>query len=123
MHPRGSGIRLLELAVPSMSHAERGRLGGLKRAYRQSPEERHEQARRMHLAGAVKAVVDRAPELTPGQRARIRAILLPVVPSAETLTLTEDHEDDDAPEDTDSGAPLDHPAGQQDDHHDATRAP
>jgi hypothetical protein len=51
-----------ELAVP-MSHAERGRLGGLKRAYSQTAEQRHEQARKLYLAGAVKAVVDRAPEL------------------------------------------------------------
>jgi hypothetical protein len=38
---------------------------------------------------AVKAVVDRAPELTDGQRARIRAILLPALPTAETLAPTE----------------------------------
>jgi hypothetical protein len=38
---------------------------------------------------AVKAVVDRAPELTDDQRARIRAILLPAVPTAETLVPTE----------------------------------
>jgi hypothetical protein len=36
------------------------------------------------LAGAVKAVVDRAPELTDDQRARIRAILLA---APETLPL------------------------------------
>jgi hypothetical protein len=63
-----------EPAVP-MSHAQRGRLGGLKRAYSQTAEQRQEQARKLYLAGAIKAVVDRAPELTDEQRARIRAIL------------------------------------------------
>jgi hypothetical protein len=58
-----------------MSHAQRGRLGGLKRAYFQTAEQHYEQARKLYLAGAVKAVVDRAPELTDEQRARIRAIL------------------------------------------------
>jgi hypothetical protein len=38
---------------------------------------------------AVKAIVDRAPELTDDQRARIRAILLPGVPTTETLVPTE----------------------------------
>jgi hypothetical protein len=87
-------MRFTEFAVP-MSHAERGRLGGLKRAYSQTSEQRHEQARKLYLAGAVKAVVDRAPELTDDQRARIRAILLPVVVADETEPLTEDN---DAPE-------------------------
>jgi hypothetical protein len=32
---------------------------------------------------AVKAVVDRAPELTDDQRAKIRAILLPALPAVE----------------------------------------
>jgi hypothetical protein len=79
-----------------MSHAERGRLGGLKRAYSQTAEQRHEEARKLHLAGAVKAVVDHAPELTDDQRARIRAILLPALPADQVSALTED---DDAPGD------------------------
>jgi hypothetical protein len=66
-----------ETAMP-MSHAQRGRLGGLKRAYSQTADQRREQARKLYLAGAVKAVVDRAPELTDEQRARIRATLQPV---------------------------------------------
>jgi hypothetical protein len=77
-----------------MSHAERGRLGGLKRAYSQTAEQRREQARTLYLAGAVKAVVDRAPELTDDQRAKIRAILLPALPAVEMLAPTED---DDGP--------------------------
>jgi hypothetical protein len=75
-----------------MSHAERGRLGGLKRAYSQTAEQRHEQARKLYLAGAVKAVVDRAPELTDDQRAKIRAILLPVLPADEADVPTEDND-------------------------------
>jgi hypothetical protein len=89
-----------ELAMP-MSHAERGRLGGLKRAHSQTAEQRHEQAKKLYLAGAVKAVVDRAPELTDDQRARIRAIVALTLPTAETLAPTED---DGGPGDT-SGPP------------------
>jgi hypothetical protein len=75
-----------------MSHAERGRLGGLKRAYSQTAEQRHEQARKLYLAGAVKAVVDRAPELTDDQRAKIRAILLPALPADEADVPAEDND-------------------------------
>lgn len=51
-----------------------GRRGGLKAAERMTPEQRKERARKAHLAGAVKAVVDRAPELTPEQVTELRAI-------------------------------------------------
>ncbi|WP_374539488.1 hypothetical protein [Micromonospora aurantiaca (nom. illeg.)] len=39
-----------------------------------TPEARRESARRAYLAGAVNAVVARAPELTPDQVARLRAV-------------------------------------------------
>jgi hypothetical protein len=45
------------------------------------------------LAAAVKAVVDRAPKLTNPQRAKLRAILLPALPTAAPTTT----EHDDAP--------------------------
>ncbi len=51
-----------------------GRQGGLKANARKTPEQRREHARRMHLAGAVKAVVARAPELTDEQVAKLRGI-------------------------------------------------
>jgi hypothetical protein len=91
MHRGASVLAFQELAVP-MSHAERGRLGGLKRAYSQTAEQRHEQARKLYLAGAVKAVVDRAPELTDDQRAKIRAILLPALPAAEADMPADDND-------------------------------
>jgi len=49
-----------------------------------------EQARKLYLAGAVKAVVDRAPELTDDQRAKIKAILSPAVAADETMVATKD---------------------------------
>jgi hypothetical protein len=56
-----------------VSLADAGRLGGLTRADRQTPEQCHELARKGHLASAVKAIVDRAPELSEDQKAPIRA--------------------------------------------------
>lgn len=47
---------------------------GRARAASQTPEQRQELARRAYLAGAVNAVVNRAPELTPEQRGRLVAI-------------------------------------------------
>ncbi|PYC75216.1 hypothetical protein C7C45_04935 [Micromonospora arborensis] len=41
---------------------------------RTTPEWRRERARNAHLAAAVNAVVERAPELTPDQVARLRAV-------------------------------------------------
>jgi len=58
-----------------MTRAQAGRLGGLTRAYRQTPEQRRESARNARHALAVKAVVDRAPDLSEDQKARIRAVL------------------------------------------------
>ena len=57
------------------TQAEYGRIGGKTAAARMTPEQRRERARNAHLASAVKAVVDRAPELTPEQIDRLRAIL------------------------------------------------
>jgi hypothetical protein len=39
--------------------------------------ERHERARKAHLAGAVNAVVARAPELSDAQRAKLQALFAP----------------------------------------------
>lgn len=58
----------------TLSHAERGRMGGKARVANQTPEQRRELASRAHLAMAVKAVVDRAPELTPDQLDRLRTL-------------------------------------------------
>ena len=68
----------------TISYAERGRIGGLAANAKRSPEQRHELARHAYLAGAVKAVVSRAPELSPDQRARLRALFAPAVEGAET---------------------------------------
>lgn len=56
---------------------ESGRMGGHGRAAALSPEERKASSRKAYLAGAVKAVVDRAPELTPEQAAKLAAIFAP----------------------------------------------
>lgn len=58
----------------SKTPQEWGREGGQARAENLSPARRREIARQAHLAGAVKAVVDRAPELTPEQTAKLRAV-------------------------------------------------
>lgn len=57
-----------------MPRTERGRLGGLAWSARATPEEKKAASRRAYLAGAVKAVVNRAPELTPEQAAQLRAV-------------------------------------------------
>lgn len=59
--------------MPQRTQAENGRIGGHKRAASLTPARRKEIARTAHLASAVKAVVDRAPELTPEQVAKLRA--------------------------------------------------
>lgn len=58
----------------ALSHAERGRIGGQKAAANRTPEQRHALASKAYLAGAVKSVVDRAPELTPDQVEKLRAL-------------------------------------------------
>ncbi len=60
-----------------LSHAERGHLGGLKRAAVLNPEQRRKVASSGHLAASVSAVVNRAPELTPEQFSRLRALFGP----------------------------------------------
>lgn len=47
-----------------------------------TPEQRRERARKAHLASAVNAIVARAPELTPDQAARLRAIFGPAARQA-----------------------------------------
>jgi hypothetical protein len=68
----------------SLSHAERGRLGGHAAHAAMSPEERRAFAQKGHLAQAVKAVVDKAPALTDDQKACLRAILHAEAPGGET---------------------------------------
>jgi F0F1-type ATP synthase delta subunit len=63
----------------TMTVAEMASMGGHARAQKLTPEERQESARRARLARTVKAVVDRAPELTEEQKARLRAALAPVL--------------------------------------------
>lgn len=58
----------------SLSLKERASLGGRASAIARSPEQRREQARKAHLASAVNAVVNRAPDLTPEQITKLRAI-------------------------------------------------
>ncbi|MFC3500820.1 hypothetical protein ACFOOK_07550 [Micromonospora krabiensis] len=62
-----------------MSHAERGRLGSVATVARTTPEQRREIARKAHLASAVNAVVNRAPELSADQVAKLRAVFAPAV--------------------------------------------
>lgn len=58
-------------AVP-LTHAERGRKAQALR----TPERRREIASQGHLAASVAAVVNRAPDLTPDQLARLRALFV-----------------------------------------------
>jgi hypothetical protein len=58
----------------TLSCAEYGRIGGLKLQASRSPEQRKESSRHAYLAGAVKAVVERAPDLSPEQLTRLRAL-------------------------------------------------
>lgn len=62
-----------EVTMPR-SATERASIGGKARAAQLSPERRREIARQGYIAAAVKAVVDRAPELTPEQFNKLRAI-------------------------------------------------
>lgn len=45
-------------------------------------EQRRERARKAHLASCVAAVVARAPELTPEQAAKLRAVFAPALDRA-----------------------------------------
>lgn len=57
-----------------MSTKERASIAGRARADSQTPAERRALARKAYLTGAVNAVVSRAPELSPEQTAKLRAI-------------------------------------------------
>lgn len=63
----------------SLSCAERGRMGALKANANRSPDQRKELCRTAYLAGAVKAVVSRAPELSSAQITSLRALFGPTV--------------------------------------------
>lgn len=60
-----------------LTHAERGRIGGQALQASRTPEQRKESMRKARLSAAVKAVVDRAPELSPDQVDRLRAVFAP----------------------------------------------
>lgn len=60
--------------MPKLSTTERASKAGRARAENLTPERRKEIARSAYLTGAVKAVVDRAPELSPEQAAKLRAV-------------------------------------------------
>ena len=62
------------MSLHSEQRQEWGRQGGRTRAENLTPERRREIARKAHLASAVNAVVARAPELSPEQAAKLRAI-------------------------------------------------
>lgn len=53
---------------------EKARARSLAAHAAMTPEQRTERARKAHLASAVNAVVNRAPELTPDQVAKLRAV-------------------------------------------------
>lgn len=67
----------------TITYAERGRLGAQKVNADRTPEQRQQLARHAYLTGAVNAVVNRAPDLSPDQRARLRALFAPAVEGGE----------------------------------------
>lgn len=66
------------------TYAERGRIGALNANAKRSPEQRREMGLNSYLTAAVTTVVNRAPDLSPDQRARLRALFAPAVEGAET---------------------------------------
>lgn len=60
-----------------MPFAERGRIGAHAVNSKRTPEQRLEVARHAYLAGAVNTVEKKYPELSPDQRARLRALFAP----------------------------------------------
>jgi hypothetical protein len=66
----------VETSTP-LTHAERGAMGARVANASMTAAERHERARKAHLAGAVNAVVARAPELSDAQRAKLQALFAP----------------------------------------------
>lgn len=67
-----------------LSCAERGRMGGLSANAKRTPEQRREMGLNSYLTAAVTTVVNRAPELSPEQRARLRALFASAAEGAET---------------------------------------
>jgi hypothetical protein len=59
------------------ARTEARRRGGLARAASTTPEQRREIARKARFAAVVNEIVDRAPELSPEQADRLRAVLSP----------------------------------------------
>lgn len=62
----------------SRSPSERAAIGGHARAAKLSPKQRKESSSHAHLASVVAQVVARAPDLSPEQVAKLRAIFAPV---------------------------------------------
>lgn len=56
---------------------ERARKAGLAAQAKMTPAERRESVQRAQLASAVSKIVDRAPELTEAQRAKLAALFSP----------------------------------------------
>lgn len=63
----------------TITYAERGRIGGHATQANRTPEQRREMGLSSYLTAAVTTVVNRAPELSPEQRARLRALFAPAV--------------------------------------------
>lgn len=61
-----------------MSNRERAATGGRATAAKLAPETRKAISSRAHLASCVAQVIQRAPELTPDQSTRLRALFAPV---------------------------------------------
>lgn len=68
----------------TITYSERGRLGAQKVNADRTPEQRKELARKANRAGAVNTVERDYPELSPEQRARLRALFAPAVEGVET---------------------------------------
>ena len=78
---QGAPTRTRELFV-TLSPVERGRLGAAAANAKRTPAQRREISRHAYMTGAVNSVVDRAPDLTPDQLARLRALFAPAVQGA-----------------------------------------
>jgi len=65
--------------VSRSPHQEWGASGGRTTASRRTQKERSEAASKAHLGSCVAAIVAKAPQLTPEQVAKLRAIFAPVV--------------------------------------------
>lgn len=62
-----------------MSRAEAARIGGLAAASKRTQQQRKDISQRARLAAAVNTVVGRAPDLTPDQITRLRAVFAPAL--------------------------------------------